>query len=337
MGKYGMPYQGSKSSICDKLLNQLPKAENFYDLFGGGGAVSHAAALSGKYKNVFYNEIDSKITRLFRDAIAGKYSYEDFKPEWVSREEFHNRKTTDGYVALCWSFSNDQQTYLFSESIEPYKKSMHQAIVFEEFDELSSQVLGFDKWGTECIKERRLFLRKKIEQYRKTRIPEVLYPFLNKNQLGQLEQIQQLRRLQQLQQLESLERLQQLELLREIGQLERLHRLQQLESLERLRQLQQLKGCTVTTNSEDYRNIPILPNSVVYCDIPYKDTRGYSTPFDRRAFLDWAANAPFPVYISEYQLEDPFLEMFITEKRVLKCGSIEGKEKANEKLYWNMV
>lgn len=205
---------------------------------------------------------------------------------------------------------------MFSESIEPYKKSMHQAIVFEEFDELSSQVLGFDKWGTECIKERRLFLRKKIEQYRKTRIPEVLYPFLNKNQLGQLEQIQQLRRLQQLQQLESLGR---------------------LESLERLRQLQQLKGCTVTTNSEDYRNIPILPNSVVYCDIPYKDTRGYSTPFDRRAFLDWAANAPFPVYISEYQLEDPFLEMFITEKRVLKCGSIEGKEKANEKLYWNMV
>lgn len=33
---YGLPYKGSKQAICKWLFNQLPPAENFYDLFGGG-------------------------------------------------------------------------------------------------------------------------------------------------------------------------------------------------------------------------------------------------------------------------------------------------------------
>lgn len=37
---YGLPYKGSKQAICKWLFNQLPPAENFYDLFGGGGAVA---------------------------------------------------------------------------------------------------------------------------------------------------------------------------------------------------------------------------------------------------------------------------------------------------------
>lgn len=306
MGKYGMPYQGSKSSICDKLLQQLPEAENFYDLFGGGGAVAHAAALSGKYKNVFYNEIDSKIARLFRDAIAGKYSYENFKPRWVSREEFEAEKPFDAHISLCWSFGNNQRDYLFSEKLEQYKKSMYQAVVFGEFDELSSQVLEISEWEPdESIKDRRLFLGHKIEHYQRTGIPVCLHPFLSEKQLQQLR---------------------------------RLERLQQLESLERLQRLERLKGRSITIASEDYRNVPILPNSIVYCDIPYENTRGYSIPFDRQSFLDWAANAPFPVYISEYGINDSrFLEVSRIEKRVLKCGSIKGKEKAIEKLYWNLI
>ena len=300
MAKYGLPYQGSKSSICDELLKQIPKASNFYDLFGGGGAVSHAAALSGKYKNVFYNEIDSKIVCLFRDAIAGKYSYENFKPRWISREEFKIEKPFDAYISLCWSFSNNQRDYLFSEKLEQYKKSMHQAVVFGEFDELSSQVLGINEWETESIKDRRLFLRHKIEHYRKKSIPVCLHPFLSEKQLQQLE------------------------------------RLQQLESLERLEHLERLKGCSVTISSEDYRNVPILPNSIVYCDIPYENTSEYKTAFDRRAFLDWAAKAPFSVYISEYAVNDSrFLEVWQKPKRKLAAGSKPRGFDAIEKLYWN--
>lgn len=36
--KYGMPYKGSKNKIAEWIIDQLPKAKHFYDLFGGGGA-----------------------------------------------------------------------------------------------------------------------------------------------------------------------------------------------------------------------------------------------------------------------------------------------------------
>lgn len=35
MKKYGMPYKGSKSKIAEKLIEKLPQAETFVDLFGG--------------------------------------------------------------------------------------------------------------------------------------------------------------------------------------------------------------------------------------------------------------------------------------------------------------
>ena len=53
MSKYGMPYMGNKSKVIEKLQKHFPAAENFYDLFGGGGAVSHCVSQSGKFKNVF--------------------------------------------------------------------------------------------------------------------------------------------------------------------------------------------------------------------------------------------------------------------------------------------
>lgn len=32
---YGIPMQGSKSRIADKIIDLLPSATHFYDLFGG--------------------------------------------------------------------------------------------------------------------------------------------------------------------------------------------------------------------------------------------------------------------------------------------------------------
>ena len=34
---YGKPYQGSKSKIAKDIIQILPPAEYFVDLFGGGG------------------------------------------------------------------------------------------------------------------------------------------------------------------------------------------------------------------------------------------------------------------------------------------------------------
>ena len=32
MSRYGLPYQGSKTAIAEKIVDLLPTAENFYDL-----------------------------------------------------------------------------------------------------------------------------------------------------------------------------------------------------------------------------------------------------------------------------------------------------------------
>jgi site-specific DNA-adenine methylase len=304
MAKYGLPYQGSKSSICDELLQQIPKAAHFYDLFGGGGAISHAASLSGRWEQVYYNEIDSRVVALLRDAIEGRYSYDNFKPSWVSREEFYAKKDSDAYVSLCWSFSNDQRNYLFSKGIEGYKKSMHQAVVFNEFDDLAEQVFGFSDWkDVQNIKERRLFLRSWIPKIVSSGVPEFLAVFTKS--------------------------------LLDLTNQWALRRLQQLEPLERLQPLQQLER-VFTLSSQDYREVEILPDSVVYCDIPYENTSGYKATFDRRAFLDWAAKAPFSVYISEYDINDSrFLEVWQKTKRKLAAGSKAKGFDAIEKLYWN--
>ena len=58
----------------------------------------------------------------------------------------------------------------------------------------------------------------------------------------------------------------------------------------------------------DYRDIEILPNSVIYCDIPYSGTASYrDAPFDHETFYDWACSQSSPVFISEYWMpEDRF-------------------------------
>ena len=40
MKKYGLPYQGSKSKIAEKLGAMLPNADVFIDLFAGGCAMT---------------------------------------------------------------------------------------------------------------------------------------------------------------------------------------------------------------------------------------------------------------------------------------------------------
>lgn len=64
----------------------------------------------------------------------------------------------------------------------------------------------------------------------------------------------------------------------------------------------------LTTKVGDYRNVEILPDSVIYCDPPYKDTAGYGIEFDHEAFYDWCEKQTALVLISEYWMpEDRFV------------------------------
>ena len=64
----------------------------------------------------------------------------------------------------------------------------------------------------------------------------------------------------------------------------------------------------LTTIVGDYRNVPILPDSVIYCDPPYKDAADYGMEFDHEAFYDWCEKQTALVLISEYWMpEDRFV------------------------------
>jgi len=301
---YGIPYMGSKQDIIASLALNFPRADNFYDLFGGGFSVTHYMIQNKShwYKNFFYNEINASTVDLIKKAIAGDFSYSKFKPEWISREDFFAR-LDEAYVRICWSFGNNQKDYLFGKEIEQYKKSLHQAVIFDEFDDIAKSVLGFQAWpeNIKDVKSRRCYIRQKVA-------------FDNKKiKRGDLQRLEQLERLEQLQQLEQLERL------------------QQLEQLERLQQLE--------LTSLDYRQVEIKPNSVVYCDIPYSGTKKYTHEFNHNEFFDWAASREFPVYISEYNISDPRFEVVYSVSKSVKLSS-KGRTKENadlsrEKLYWN--
>ena len=114
--KFGMPYMGSKNSIAAWIVNQLPPARHFYDVFGGGGAITHAAVLSGKYRHVHYNELNPLVCKGFEMAINGGFKDET---RWISREDFFRLWNTDPYAAICFSFGNNLRDYIYGKDIEP--------------------------------------------------------------------------------------------------------------------------------------------------------------------------------------------------------------------------
>lgn len=261
---YGIPYQGSKMKIAPNIVSILPRGERFCDLFGGGFAMSHCARLSNKWKVVLYNELNPLLPPLITNALLGKFNYNRFKPEFVSREEFYKRKEKDGYTRYIWSFGNAGKEYLFGAANEPLKKEAHDFVVFgrptKHFRQAEKAVTSND------IHKRRIQFCGWFRQ--------------NKKRFD-------------IEQLERLERVPRFDL----QQLEQLERLQQLERLERLQQLEQ----RIQITQGSYTDYEYQDGDIVYCDPPYEGTADYGNAFDSRAFYEWVATRTYQVWFSSYQ------------------------------------
>jgi len=305
MAEFGIPYMGSKSSIVRKIIDIFPSADNFYDLFGGGFSVTHGMLLYRKdsFKNFHFNEIRNGVCELIKDAIAGKYNYKVFKPKWIDRETFFREKENNAYIKICWSFGNNGKGYLFGTDIEEYKKSLHNAVVFDVYDNHFLKLFRGEEIPGKIkdITERRSWVKRKIK---------IIFNKLPESELKQLQQLQQLERLEQLQQLEQLERLEQLE------QLERLH-----------------------FTSVDYREVNIKENSVIYCDIPYEGAADYGKEFKHNEFYEWVLKQSNPVFVSEYaRLEKRGLFLCRSiEKLSLLAGDGKERKVKNELIFCNEI
>lgn len=366
-----MPYKGSKNKIAEKIISELPSAENFYDLFAGGCAISHCALLSGKYKNIIINDIDGGIIQLFSDAINGKYEKEN---RWISREEFLRLKENDAYIRYCWSFANNGKNYIYAREIEYWKKAIHYARVFGDYSLLKQ--FGIENSDGSCAdinlhkedyqkkyiqwyianiykseigyeKELRL-LRAEIE-HSQEELRQYLLASLKSSGLTQSEVGRKLGTQMQghyfgksqwmfptkehYQKMQSfmpkLEKnydeicaIQKLiKKFREISSLPNISNYASLQSLQNLSRLQRLQGlkslqglATFESHCGDYKSVEIKPNSIIYCDIPYKGTDGYLVDFDHERFYEWALRQK-NIFISEYSMPSDFVQIAEFETR----------------------
>lgn len=137
---YGLPYMGSKSKIVKHIVPLFPSADNFVDLFAGGGAVTHYAMTTTKYKHFVFNDINPLMPKAFGMALNGEFENEK---RWISREEFFRLRDTDPYVAICFSFGNNLSTYMYNEEIEQIKEAYHYALFFGDYS-LAKERMGID-------------------------------------------------------------------------------------------------------------------------------------------------------------------------------------------------
>lgn len=305
---YGVSYKGSKNMLVNDLMKAMPTSgmENFYDLFAGGCAVTHKAMADGKFARYFANDLDGQGLRLFRDGIAGKFHDEK---RWISREDFFRLRDTEPYVAVCWSFGNNQRDYIYSRKLEPYKKACHYAIVLDDFallKELCPEVADACEealQGVADTHERRIKFGPTVVNWLKAHgTAEMLEnnPLYSSCHTKKDTKTRPKGTIRGLQRLESLERL------------------QSLQSLQRLERLQSLE-----TSFMDYREMEIKPRSIIYCDPPYKGTSRYNTgDFDHEAFYDWCERQTELVLVSEYDMpEDRFVAVWQREHRSRLSGT----------------
>ena len=195
----GMPYMGSKrklsKKIVDEILNANPNTKYFFDLFGGGGAVSFEALQRTKIQKVHYNELNTGVAELLKK-IQKDGVIEEFY-QWIDRDTFNKHKLdSDWFGGLCkvvWSFGNNQKKYLFGKDVEPIKKIGHLVSVNKCTKSLNklSKIMGVNI-DSRILDIDTHSIRKKIASF-------------SKNRCFGLQQLQQLQRLEQLEQLQQLE------------------------------------------------------------------------------------------------------------------------------------
>lgn len=191
--KYGMPYKGSKNAIAEKIIDVLPPADHFYDLFGGGGAMAHCAVMSGKYKHVHYNELDPLVFKGFKMAVNGEFKNEK---RWISREDFNRLKDTDPYVAICFSFGNDLKTYAYAKEKEPFKRAVHNFLFFNDKSEIEKYVPIDIEFTSDDVNTKRL----EFQRYLKPHIDKIKSYCIcdSENPRNVLQSLQRLERLKSL-------------------------------------------------------------------------------------------------------------------------------------------
>ena len=213
---YRLPYMGSKQNIAYSIMMAIvqkkPKAKYFFDIFGGGAAMSLMAKQFGL--KVYYTEKNAGIVNLLNFLKDNKIPKDWIR--WINRDEFKQCVGKDDpfsvFVTVVWSFGNNRQAYLFGKDIEELKRLGFEVIVHQDYsclEKLKAQTGLNLKMPTEPnLHDRRLNFSKQIKI--KGFIGGGMQP------MKRVEEIQQIAMNQSLTQIECCSRLQQLEYLQQL-------------------------------------------------------------------------------------------------------------------------
>lgn len=102
-----------------------------------------------------------------------------------------------------------------------------------------------------------------------------------------------------------------------------------------LGQVDMLSTKRITFSSADYEKVEFPDGAVVYCDIPYRNTKQYgnSTNFDYDRFYNWCRSVKdrCRLFVSEYSMPDDF--KCIWQKEVTNAMSNKNTYRPIEKLF----
>ena len=304
---YGLPYMGSKSKIVKHIVPLFPSADNFVDLFAGGGAVTHYAMTTAKYKHFVFNDINPLMPKAFEMALNGEFENEK---RWISREEFFRLRDTDPYVAICFSFGNNLSNYMYSEDIEPIKEAYHYALFFGDYS-IAKERMDIDFTPLEkchTIKDKYAMLKRIVKTTTTTTHLSVETRLQSMERQGRVCRVWKASK-------------------------------DAVAISER-----NANGNTklplsdvIEFYSTDYQDVPIPQNSVIYCDIPYKDTGTYQshkkTEFDYERFYDWAYSQTQPIFISEYFMPEDRFRCIAEIKRTETFSPNNNQKSVAEKVF----
>ena len=229
---------------------------------------------------------------------------------------------------------------MYAKGIEPYKRALHYAIVFDEFAPMQEIMPEVAQAVYQAIHLQRNLHDRRVTAQKV--IVKTLKRLTGDNYAHQIIQsnpfYQTIRHVSRntpsLNSLESLERLERLQSLQSLECLQSLESLERLQSLERLERLQSL---LVTSLSYDKIDIP--EDAVVYCDPPYHACRGHlyegtAKVFDHCAFYDWCVRVSKtnPIFISEYNIEDDRFEIVAEKQKITSFSSVKSSI-VTERLY----
>ena len=280
-----IPYMGSKRKlallILDHIIKNNPNVKYFYDLFGGGGAISFEALQRPQLQEVHYNEFNEAIVNLLLkirdDGITDEFY------EWISREEFNKLKTgtcwQSGFIKTCWSFGNNQKDYLYSKVVEEDKRLMHEIVI----NKCEKSLSEFEKKNMLNIDKENIF---SLDELRKRRIK--LEKELTKNIKNSTEIFDIVKKFTDIQKGKNV-----------YGAIEHLAR---LDSLQNLKNLTKMLKITNFSYEQVLINTP-KDETVIYLDPPYENKKKYEKDIDHKKLEEWIKNSPYKIYISSYEFD----------------------------------